>query len=254
MIREDEEIIELIKNNIEYYKKYRDIVFLFKKIDYNVKRFEKELPIILKESEKISKTEAVNQIENFFGQLKNKPNLKNLRFTNNTVKLNISGMFYNPLFFYFDDIIIDSKRLLEFIIKFIAKILKNKEPKSIYYFFKGLKKCPILKERNRMESEFCNHMLKNYDEYCKYLIGSWDNWIKDLNKYRNDAIHESILNVIKIDVELLSSVGQSFKDFEIEEIRYNLLGREIKRFLEDILSNVNEFYNKGSEFIKENLK
>ena len=123
-------------DNINY-KRYRDLNFLFKKLHYLIKNFEEEYPKELDNLKKYGKENSIVQMKQTAKTL----GIPIEKFYKPDVKLAVGffGEMTNPLFFNFDSIMIDAKRVIEFFIKFLAVCMNKNTPEKIQNFFKGLK-------------------------------------------------------------------------------------------------------------------
>lgn len=229
-------------------KKYKDIYFLFKKIIYHVNNFKKIYPETTKKQMKINQEIAEKGNELLLNQIKKLTGITEDNLLDSLKKLNVNITRQNiniPVFYEFDTILIDTKRIIEFYIKMLAIVTNQKEPRSITAFFNGLYK------QNSDNSTFCNYLLKNYPYYCKFLNDNWDNWIKDVNEYRYKSIHKSIKIKPKTTVTSHFNKNKTPEKIQISDIQFN--DKSIPEYVVNLWNNLSIFLQNGFYFIEKNF-
>ncbi len=240
-----------VKNIVEKnhcLKKYNDTFFLFKKISYHIGNFKKMYPETIKKQMDMNQKIAEKGNEILINQITKITGLTEEKLLESLTKLNVNITRQNinePIFYEFDTILIDTKRIIEFYIKILVAIMKYKEPDSISNFFKGLK----LQISNI--SYFCLYLNNNYPEYSKFLIDSWDNWIEDVNEYRYKSIHKSIKIKPKTTVTSKLEKDKKPKKMDISDIKFN--DEDIPEYIIKLWNNLSFFLQTGFSFIEKNF-
>lgn len=229
-------------------KKYNDTFFLFKKISYHIGNFKRIYPETIKQQMDMNLKIAEKGNEILINQITKITGLNEGKLLESLKKLNVNITRQNinePIFYEFDTILIDTKRIIEFYIKILAAITKYREPDSISNFFKGLK----LQTSNI--SYFCKYLNDNYPKYSKYLIDSWNNWIKDVNEYRYKSIHKSIKIEPKTTVTSHYDKDKKPEKIQISEIKFKDIS--IPKYIVDLWNNLSKFLQTGFSFIEKNF-
>lgn len=232
---------EIASRDNANYKRYRDLKFLFEKLHFHVKNFKVEYSKELTNLKTSGKKNSIIQLKTMAKQL-GQPIEK---FYKPDVKLAVGfyGEMTNPLFFNFDSIMIDTKRIIEFFIKFLAIIMDEKPPKSIENFFKGLK------NEVPTPSDFCDTITDDYNDYAISLIKNWDDWINELNDYRTNAIHKSVENRIDGKVKTHWKPNTPIETLIIRSITVNFRNKDIIQYVKNLETNLATFYGEGRKFI-----
>lgn len=239
---------EIINADNKSAKKYKDIGFLYSKISYHISNLKEKYPETIKKHTKENQEFAdkgnkflIDQIRKITGQDEGKILASLNKLNVNLTRQNIR----DPVFYEFDTILIDTKRVIEYYIKMLAIIMDQKEPKKISNFFKGLSK------ENPDCSNFCKILLDDYQDYCKFLNENWDKWIKFVNDYRYKSIHKSIK--IEPKTTITSHYDKNKKPIKVEtsEIKFNEI--PIQEFTVGLWNNISNFLKNGYVFIGKNL-
>lgn len=229
-------------------KKYKDIFFLFNKINYHMGNFRKIYPETIKKQMDINRKLAEKGNEILINQIKKITGLTQGELLESLKKFNVNITRQNikePIFYEFDTILIDTKRIIEYYIKILASITNYKEPKSISNFFKGLN------NQISNNSNFCKYLLEYYPDYSKFLIKSWDTWIKDINEYRYKSIHKSIKIEPKTTVTSVYDKDIKPKNMEVSDIKFN--EKSIPKYIVDLWNVLTDFLQQGFYFIEKNF-
>lgn len=225
---------EIAKKDEINFKRYRDIKYLFNKIKYHMDCFKHTYPAFTKryihDEGKQASINAMRQVMKQFGV-----NPKNLSIPDVNLSIGFRGEINDPIFFNFDSIMIDSNRIIEFTIKFLACCLKINKVKSIENFFKGL--------MGELEnpSNLCEILIKEHKPFSEILIEHWEKWIINLRLYRTNAIHKSIDNHLDGKVKTHSKPGDSIESLEIRSFDITYGDQDITQYLRDLNENLARF-------------
>lgn len=235
----------IAKRDNANYKRYRDLAFLNKKIKYHIKRFLDLKPEREKWYQDMGRIIAIKNLENLERQFGIKINPQGNSTA--TINLNFASEIIHESFFEFDTIMIDAKRIIEFIIKFLAVIMNEKPPNKIKNFFKGLK------GEVSPTSPFCDTLTEDYKQYTQFLIKNWDEWINELNEYRWKSIHQSIKRIINGSVKAFWDKDTPREMPKIEMNKMKFHDKDIKEYIKKLESSIKDFYNVGCQFIVDNF-
>ena len=231
-------------------KRYRDLAFFIHKIEYHFARIgdckSVEIKKIKEEAE-----EKANELD--YHKIKNINEFEEGALIHLEFDLN-KRIGFSPLCFEFDSFMIDINRLLEFLIKFLAIMLDEKEPKKISNFFKGFT------GGIERPSNLCKRVMDINADFAVYLASEWNSWIKnEIRKYRTDTLHNSIQIIPEADVHVHWKGGDFPDDptkIVVENIEFSNLSIKFKDvdildYATKIRKNIELFYQNIFHFISE---
>lgn len=232
----------LAKNNNITYKTFKDINFLIAKFKYHAKNFEKFYPDFIEIHKEVGEKNAINLIKQA-EKITHAPQ-GTLNRSHRKIDVNIKTQITHQLFFELDIIMIDSRRIVEFIIKFIANLLNEKSPKKIHSFFTGLNNPPS------KQSKFITKLYKLDKEYINFLKLSWDEWISELTDYRSKSIHKSIERMMQCTVTVDWKEGSSIdKPDKINISNLKFHDKIVTGYINILWKNISKFIKESSHFI-----
>lgn len=216
-----------------------DITFVLNKCVYHRNRFLELLNTtenqIKKEFKHIAVTAMIREKIEFDGK------------SEYLAELNFEKALIEPCIYEFDSFMLECKRLVEYVIRLIAKIYGHdafKKGKGLEAFFNN-----TMAPNKR---EFVVFLEKERPQLLAFWMNEWDSWIRDLNSYRTKSVHKFIPNKVLVSGKVFwNSVSEKHnpREVSLDELKLKEVDTGIKVLVENIASRLVPFITNTHKFM-----